>query len=332
MGHAFPRESAVRRPIERISYSAVAECYSSRTESSVGRMQTNMEANAAHSERQDEPCFYLYSPSIASSPLHSGNVFYLATDEQSARTLCRLFTKEYSSEGEGPHFLAQSAHDIEFDEQIVLDEALDWLGMYGDPDPGIYDPPPTPEMIRLAQYAQRANIWESMLRARKHDRKIEAVKNDAEPFQMPEEDKLNSALNLLFMLAQTYYKILESALGMATWCSALDLELNESYLWTTSNLQNLLKNHDGLRDFTDTFKPFFPDLYPSTIRDVEWSDMVAPEVEQFLSSVQRYVREKGMYPPEEKSPAWTFVEMFRPSVNLAIERAAAYDQRMRTYA
>jgi hypothetical protein len=149
---------------------------------------------------------------------------------------------------------------------------------------------------------------------------------------MSEEDRLNSALNLLFLLAQAYYKILECAIGMATWCSALDLELNESYLWTTSNLQNLLKNHEGLGDFPGTFELVFPDLYPSTIRDVEWDDMVAPGVEQFLSSVQRYVREKGMYPPDELSPAWTFVELFRPSVNLAIERATAYDQRMRAYA
>lgn len=149
---------------------------------------------------------------------------------------------------------------------------------------------------------------------------------------MSEEDRLNSALNLFFLLAQSYYKILEGALGMATWCSALDLELNESYLWTTSNLQNLLKNHECLKDFPGMFEPAFPDLYPSTIRDVEWTDMVAPEIEQFLSSVQQYVRKKGIYPPDEYSPAWTFVELFRPSLNLSIERATAYNQRMRAYA
>jgi hypothetical protein len=60
--------------------------------------------------------------------------------------------------------------------------------------------------------------------------------------------------------------------------------------------------------------------------------MVAPDVEQFLSTVQRYVRSSGIYPPEESSPGWVFVEMFRPSVNTAIERAVAYDKRMREYA
>jgi hypothetical protein len=100
--------------------------------------------------------------------------------------------------------------------------------------------------------------------------------------QMSEEDRLNSALNLLLLLAQTYYKILEGTVAMATWFNALDLELNESYFWTISNLQNLLKNHEGLKDFPGEFEPVFPDLYPSTVRDVEWDDMVAPGVEQFL--------------------------------------------------
>lgn len=308
-----------------------------------------MDARPPSSEPPVEEGFYLYSPSISSSPLHSGNVFYRAANEQSARALCRLFQKEYSSDTQGPYFSAQSTNEIEVDEQVLLDEALSWLDVYDDPDPGIYDPPPTAEMMRLAQYARRASTWESLIASRQGGGKKHSTTNNqesqqegaasvkqeqAEPAlpQMSEEDRLNSALNLLFLLAQTYYKILEGAIGMATWCSALDLELNESYLWTKSNLQNLLKNHEALKDFPGTFEPVFPDLYPSTIRDVEWADMIAPEAEQFLSSVQRYVREKGMYLPDEHSPAWTFVELFRPAINLAIERAIAYDQRMRTYA
>ena len=312
-------------------------------------MQTAMETESFKSETNGEQHFYLFSSATPPSPLRSGSVFYRASSEQSATALCRLFQKEYASDGAGPYFSAQSADEIELDDQILLDETLGWLEVYDDPDPGIYDPPPTLEMITLAQYAKRARTWESMLAAREGGRKkapapnsTDTVRNGASSEereqaapalpQMPEEDRLNSALNLLFLLAQAYYKILESAVGMATWCGALDLELNESYLWTTSNLQNLLKNHEGLRDFPGAFEPVFPDLYPSTIRDVEWADMVAPGAEQFLSSVQRYVQEKGIFLPEEHSPAWTFVELFRPSINLAIERALAYDKRMRAYA
>lgn len=308
-----------------------------------------MDARPPNSESPADREFYLYSPATPSLALHSGNVFYRVSDEQSAKALCRLFQKEYSSGESGPYFSAVPADEIELDEQILLDEALGWLDVYDDPDPGIYDPPPTREMMTLAQYAQRARVWESMIAARKGAQGGNSPRNEAEHQrgnatlgehekpeatlpQMSAEDRMNSALNLLFLLAQAYYKILECAIGMTTWCSALDLELNESYIWTTSNLQNLLKNHEGLKDFPGTFEPAFPDLYPSTIHDVEWNDMVAPGAEQFLSSVQRYVREKGIYPPEEHSPAWTFVELFRPSVNLAIERATAYDERMRAYA
>jgi hypothetical protein len=149
---------------------------------------------------------------------------------------------------------------------------------------------------------------------------------------MSSEDRLNSALNLLFLLAQAYYKILESVVSSANWFCALDLELNESYLWTVTNLKNLLANHEDLRDFPEPFEPIFPDLYPSTIVDVDWQDMVAPDVERFLSTVQRYVRSKGIYQPEQSSPAWTFVELFRPSAEDALGRASAYSKRMRDHA
>lgn len=308
-----------------------------------------MYARPPSSEPPAEEGFYLYSSTGPSSPLHSGNVFYRAANEQSARALCRLFQKEYSFDTEGPYFYALSANEIEVDEQVLLDEALSWLDLYDDPDPGIYDPPPTADMMRLAQYARRASSWESLIASREGSGRKHSITNNQEARQedapsvkqeqtepalpqMSEEDRLNSALNLLFLLAQTYYKILEGAVGMATWGSSLDLELNESYLWTISNLQNLLKNHEALQDFPGIFEPAFPDLYPSTIRDVEWDDMVAPEAEQFLSSVQRYGQERGMYLPDEHSPAWTFIELFRPAINLALERASTYDQRMRAYA
>ena len=149
---------------------------------------------------------------------------------------------------------------------------------------------------------------------------------------MSDEDGLNSALNLLFLLAQTYYKILEIVVSSARWFCSLDLELNESYLWTISNLRSLLANHADLRDFPETFEPVFEDLYPSTVLDVDWEDMVAPRAEAFLSTVQRYVRTKGICVPEKSSVAWTFVEMFRPSAEAAIERAVAYDNRMGNHA
>src|ERR1700722_17892462 len=126
-----------------------------------------MDTRPPNSESPADREFYLYSPATPSSALHSGNVFYRTSDEQTAKALCRLFQKEYSSGEDGPYFSAVLADEIELDEQILLDEAMGWLDVYDDPDPGIYDPPPTREMMTLAQYAQRAKVWESMLAARK---------------------------------------------------------------------------------------------------------------------------------------------------------------------
>ncbi len=103
---------------------------------------------------------------------------------------------------------------------------------------------------------------------------------------MPEEDDRNSGLLLLLMLAQAYYKMLEATVSMAGWFTALDMELNGCYLWTIQNISNLLKNHKHLQDFPGTFEPVLPDLYPSTVADLEWQDMVAPEVEVFLAPIK----------------------------------------------
>jgi hypothetical protein len=74
---------------------------------------------------------------------------------------------------------------------------------------------------------------------------------------MPREDWRNAGLGLLMMLAQVYHHVLECALCSASWFSALDLELNQSYLWTTENITSLLKNHEDLKDFPIPFEPAF---------------------------------------------------------------------------
>ncbi|MCK4626281.1 MAG: hypothetical protein KAV00_13265 [Phycisphaerae bacterium] len=152
-----------------------------------------------------------------------------------------------------------------------------------------------------------------------------------EDMQMPVEDRRVSGLVLLMLLAQAYYKMLECTISMASQCSAIDMELNHSYLWVTTSLTTLLKNHEDLKDFPTKFEPLFIDLYPSTIRDLDWDDMVAPDAEKFLSTVQQYAHSKGIFEPKQGSMAWTFVELYRPSVETAIKQAIAYNKRMRQY-
>jgi hypothetical protein len=305
-----------------------------------------MKAIPATSLSQNESNYYLYTATSTSPTIHSGNVFYRTNGEEAAKILCQLFAKEYSSDTEKFEFLFKCADDIHLADQILLDEALDLLEGYDDPDPGVYDYPPSKEMLECAEYARRAHSWEMILIARAGDKRFstglesshkkptnasEESDTEPEPPLPSKADRLNSGLNLFFLLAQAYYKVLESVISTASWCSALDLDLNESYQWIVTSLTNLLANHSDLQSFPTKFEPPFSDLFPSTIRDVDWQDMVAPEVEGFLSAVQKYVREKGMYPPEPSSPAWIFIELFRPSVDKAIERAIAYDRRMRQY-
>jgi len=400
--------------------------------------------------------FACFGSELRCSP---ATVFGRINDNSLIPSLISLLEKEFGDQG-NPSFHAQLVTDTEEADQILLDEAIDELTIYDDPDPGVYDPPPSRQTMLRASYSQRAERWAEMLRSRKSKKTAKpedkesdqtAVRQlavalqelrlatgellhrsekvdiypgpeiktyhqalrDAEPLvdgisahlthgrekpgqietdiretlqdlsravehvtsdyndrpgtyplpkeitgpgwealkglmplemvlamttmkpgdlEVPVEDRRGSGLILLMLLSQAYYKMLECVVSMASWCSALDVELNQSYLWVTSSLTNLLKNHEDLKDFPVEFKPILDDLYPSTVRDLDWEDIMAPEAERFLSTVQRYVHEKGVYEPEEKSTAWTFVQLFRPSVETAISRALDYHKRMHQYA
>lgn len=150
----------------------------------------------------------------------------------------------------------------------------------------------------------------------------------AVPAMSPEQWQ-TAGVGLLLLLAQAYYKMLECVVSAD--CNAVNLELNHSYVWVVQNLTNLLKNHEHLADFPRQFEPCFPDLFPTTTRDVDWEDMVAPDAEGFLSAVQQYAIAKHFTQPEEKSEAWVFIELFRPGVTSAIERAMAHATQMRQH-
>ncbi len=101
--------------------------------------------------------FYLHT----STKLDSGTVFYKTVGKERASVLLQLFRKEYGAESDGDSFSMTPGSEVPRDEQILLEEAFGWLEVYDDPDPGIYDPPPTKGMMQHAQYAQRASRWES---------------------------------------------------------------------------------------------------------------------------------------------------------------------------
>lgn len=279
--------------------------------------------------------FYLFSSFGRISETSPASVFYKVEGKAQAELLCGLFRREYADAGGLTAFHYVEATAVSIEEQVLLEEALDLLSTYSDPDPGLYEPEPSREMLLRAQYALRAGTWEALLRGHAAVSQEPAPStgdtNRAATDQLPTMPPLewrNAGLGLLMLLAQVYYRILECIITQASWFVVLDLELNQSYLWAVESISNLLKNHEDLKDFPMAFEPIFPDLYPSTIRDVDWDDMVAPDAERFLSTVQKYVHSKGLYEPEKNSPAWRIIELFRPSVDTAIERAIAYHTRI----
>jgi hypothetical protein len=113
--------------------------------------------------------YYLYTSSSVPAELTNESVFYLANGERSAKTLCRLFSKEYPSASGNPEFFLRPAVEITPDDQILLDEAIDSLELYDDPDPYIYDPPPSGATMMRAHYARRAKEWEARISVKIHD-------------------------------------------------------------------------------------------------------------------------------------------------------------------
>lgn len=283
--------------------------------------------------------FYLFACHPCKPEETAECVFYRVEGEALAQGLREMMQKEYDDAMVKTAFHFFPAQFLSPQNQVLLDEALHWLDVYRDPDPGVYDPEPSKRMVELAAYAVRAREWEPLLRAKlpgADPEKKENVEDGEIPQppsveqwpEMPPEDFRNAGLGLLMLLAQAYYRMLEAATGKESPCSALDLELNASYFWTVKCLRNLLGNHPDLKDFPIKFEPLFLNLYPTSLLDVEWPEMVAPHADEFLSTVQSYVAEKGLYEPEDGSPAWIFIELFRPSVNEAIEASSAYTERM----
>jgi len=129
-------------------------------------------SNGNGSKQQKSPAtnkpqvFYLICSSSKPPTLGQGTVFYKTTDGTVAQSLCRLFAKEYGGNGAQHHFAAAPGAEVSLDDQILLDEVLDELEIYEDPDRGVYDPPPTQETMDRVQFAHRATTWEAMIQSR----------------------------------------------------------------------------------------------------------------------------------------------------------------------
>lgn len=124
-------------------------------------------AGANHSETQAtlsaarERNFYLYTCPSQFSTISSGNVFYRVIGADLAETLLKLFCKEYSFDVGGRSFFLKCTDEVEPEDRILFEEAIDELDLYDDPDPYIYDPTPSGETMLRAQFTRRAKAWEA---------------------------------------------------------------------------------------------------------------------------------------------------------------------------
>jgi hypothetical protein len=100
--------------------------------------------------------FYLFAISPEITEESASSVFYRVSGEPLAHSLCDLFTRQYTEKTGSPTFRQKQTASISLAEQILLDEALECLALYDDPDPGIYDPsPPTHILTGLSSHCER---------------------------------------------------------------------------------------------------------------------------------------------------------------------------------
>lgn len=172
--HSVVAESDPSRPLHRRGRMAASHALVPEINGQRISVRRDMPSSKPESECES----YLFVARNGVDGASPGTVFYQAADAELAESLCRLCQREY---GDQLRFTHKPSSSFSPDEQVLMDEALDDLSIYDDPDPGIYDPPPTREMLMRAQYALRAQRWEEMLKQRR-----ERANTPARPASRPQ--------------------------------------------------------------------------------------------------------------------------------------------------
>ncbi len=173
------------------------------------------------------PAFYLFALPRGKTAEAVDTVFFEADYEALAKVLCRLFEMEYGTGG--MKFTSKPVAEFSPEAHVLFEEALNWLDVYDEPDRQVYDPPPSEELRRRAQFMLRAKNWTKILKAKRGTGAVKLT-NDTASGEIPTmapEDQRNGGLNLLLLLAQAYYALLEKTVSSS--CHSFDLELNDSY-------------------------------------------------------------------------------------------------------
>jgi hypothetical protein len=87
-----------------------------------------------------------------------------------------MFSKQHADE-HGWLFSSVAAASLGREARVLLDESLDDLAVYDDPDPGVYDPEPSQDTIQRAEFKRQAARWDASLK----QQSSQTEESDSEP-------------------------------------------------------------------------------------------------------------------------------------------------------
>jgi hypothetical protein len=154
---------------------------------------------------RSEGAVYLFASK--SGEATTATVFHRAKSQSIADELFRLFIKAYPAGG-APAVHLRAAGAMAPEVRLLLDEAIDELAVYDDPDPGVYTPRASRALLERAEYSRRAKHWDSMLADGESDGPEGSFSKEKSQSDAEEPDPQNLAdLVVLFMVMRDLEQI-----------------------------------------------------------------------------------------------------------------------------
>lgn len=97
-----------------------------------------------------------------SDAVGTATVFYLASTVEFARTVGQMIV-DNAGQQSGWGVAIVAAASVEKVSRVQLNEAIESLDVYVDPDPGVYDPEPSADTLERAAFKRQAASWEALL-------------------------------------------------------------------------------------------------------------------------------------------------------------------------
>lgn len=141
----------------------------------------SLQAHTPHAGTPETPSsgFYIYMSSPNGCVCNSSSALYLCDDKDIAIAICRLCKRSFVPEGDDTGFYIKPVDEVSPDDQLLIEEKLDDLRLYDDPDPGLYEHRVSNETLMQAQYAIQAAKWERRMK----DRRIQSRTEGLQPPQ-----------------------------------------------------------------------------------------------------------------------------------------------------